>query len=78
MAKTDLKKVLAPLYDVGAKAKSNHIVEVPALRYLMVDGAGDPNTSPQYRDAISTLYPIAYWVKFAAKASGDDFGVMPL
>ena len=43
-----------------AKRGEFRIVEVPPLQYLMIDGAGDPNTSPAYRDAVSALFPVAY------------------
>ena len=44
----------------------------------MVDGAGDPNTSEEFQTATGALYAVAYTVKFLAKDSGSDFGVMPL
>ena len=44
------------------------VLEVPPLQYLMVDGAGDPNTAPEYAEAVSSLFPIAYTLKFAARA----------
>nr|WP_231979845.1 GyrI-like domain-containing protein [Tessaracoccus coleopterorum] len=49
------------------------------MRYLMVDGHGDPNTSPAYRDAIGALYPVAYKLKFISKRElGRDYVVPPL
>lgn len=55
------------------------IVQVPILRYLMVDGHGDPNTSQEFADAIATLYPVAYKLKFVSKQGlGKDYVVMPL
>lgn len=54
------------------------IVEVPDLRYLMIDGHGDPNTRA-FADAVSTLFPVAYAVKFASRRElGRDYVVMPL
>ena len=78
MDKIDLKKLYRELYNVGKKAVKPHFVDVPALQYVMVDGRGDPNTSEQYQNAIGALYGVAYTVKFVAKGSGSDFGVMPL
>jgi hypothetical protein len=43
-----------------AKRGEFRVVEVPPLRYLMVDGAGDPNTSTAFSDAVSALFPVAY------------------
>jgi hypothetical protein len=55
------------------------IVDVPDLQYLMIDGHGDPNTSPAFADATAALYPLAYRLKFASKRTlGRDYVVMPL
>ena len=55
------------------------LVDVPDLRYLMVDGHGDPNTSSEFTDAVEALYPVAYTLKFASKQDlGRDYVVMPL
>nr|WP_218857680.1 GyrI-like domain-containing protein [Leifsonia soli] len=55
------------------------LVTVPPLRYLMIDGHGDPNTSEQYRDALQTIFPLAYALKFLSKRELDrDYTVMPL
>lgn len=76
MIKVDYKKTL-DCY----KAKHNdfRIIEVPKMQYLMLDGHGDPNTSQEFKDAITTLYPVAYKLKFASKQElGKDYTVMPL
>jgi hypothetical protein len=74
--KTDFKREL-DCYQ--AKPSQFRIVEVPDLQYLMIDGHGDPNTSPVYADAIGALYPVAYKLKFASKKElGRDYVVMPL
>ena len=55
------------------------VVTVPPLQFLMVDGQGDPNTSLQYADALHTVYPVAYALKFLSKRElGRDYAVMPL
>ncbi|WP_261166013.1 GyrI-like domain-containing protein [Microbacterium sp. Marseille-Q6965] len=54
------------------------VVDVPPMRYLAVDGSGDPNSSARYREALETLYPVAYALKFASKAAGLDYVVPPL
>ena len=55
------------------------LVEVPPLRYLCLDGHGDPNSSPAYADAIQALYAVSYAAKFAIrKAGGVDFKVSAL
>lgn len=55
------------------------MVTVPPRPFLMVDGEGDPNTAPAYREAVETLYPLAYALRAAVKeATGDAYTVMPL
>ncbi|WP_341956507.1 GyrI-like domain-containing protein [Microbacterium sp. LWH13-1.2] len=62
-----------------AKRGEFRILEVPAMQYLMIDGAGDPNTAPAYADAVSALFPLAYTLKFESrKTLGVDTVVMPL
>jgi len=74
--KADLKRDV-PGY--GARSGVFSVIEVPPLQYLMIDGHGDPNTADAYRDAISTIYPLAYKLKFASKTELDrDYTVMPL
>ena len=74
--KLDLKKSLDAYQ---AKKGQFRILEVPDLQYLMIDGHGDPNTSPAFAEALETLYPVAYSLKFASKLTLDrDYVVMPL
>jgi hypothetical protein len=77
MEKIEYKKQLKEYY--SAKVGKPITVKVPKMNYLMIDGHGDPNTSQEYVDAIQTLYPVAYTIKFMIKKElGKDFGVMPL
>jgi len=78
MTKTDLKKTWTELYNPSAKVVS--IVDVPALSFLMIDGAGDPNTAPAYVEALEVLYGVSYTLKFTLKKRGEtpDYTVMPL
>lgn len=74
--KTDFKKELDAY---RATVREFRIVEVPDLQYLMIDGYGDPNTSPTFTHASEALYPLAYKLKFASKRElGRDYVVMPL
>jgi hypothetical protein len=75
MTKADLRKEIATY---AARRGTFDVVTVPPMRFLMVDGHGDPNTSPEYQDALTSLYPVAYKVKFLSKGEGRDYGVMPL
>ena len=55
------------------------LVEVPAMTFLKVEGHGDPNTAPEYKDAITALYGMSYALKFALKReAGLDYRVGPL
>ena len=54
------------------------VVEVPPLDYLTVDGHGDPNSAPAYRDAVTSLFPLAYALKALGRQLGHDHVVMPL
>ena len=74
--KIDLKKVLD---SYRARRGEFRVLDVPELRYLMVDGHGDPNTSSAYAAALEALYPVAYTLKFASKRElGRDYVVPPL
>lgn len=74
--KVDFKRTLD---HYRAKAGEFRLVEVPATRYLMIDGQGDPNTAPEYEQALQALYPVAYKLKFASKRElGRDYVVPPL
>ena len=49
------------------------------MQFLMADGHGDPNTAPEYAQAVEALYAVAYKVKFLSKnQAGRDYVVMPL
>lgn len=73
---TDFKKTLD---SYRAKQHEFRLLEVPDLQYLMVDGHGDPNTDPGFAQAVETLYPVAYTLKFVSKRElGRDYVVPPL
>lgn len=78
MQKIDFKKALKHLY----LPATNKVVqvEVPPMNYLMVDGAGDPNTEKSYQEAIEALFTLSYALKFMIKKGppARDYGVMPL
>lgn len=78
MSRVDHKKELSQFYK--ASAKNVYEVTVPPMAYLMIDGHGDPNTTPAYVEAVEALFSVSYTVKFALKRSTPsyDFVVMPL
>ncbi|HET6351058.1 MAG TPA: GyrI-like domain-containing protein [Coriobacteriia bacterium] len=76
MPALDLKKRFGSLYKPSAKVPV--LVDVPTLRFLMVDGEGDIG-GPTYQDAVQAIYGLAYPVKFEAKKRLDlAYPVMPL
>lgn len=75
--KIDLRKEWKHLYQPSKK--NPEIVDVPAMDFLMIDGAGDPNNNPAYQKAVSALFSLSYTIKFIIKKSqGVDYAVMPL
>lgn len=77
MTKTDIKKTRRELFS-PPKDRFVEIV-VPAMTFVKVDGAGDPNTAAVYRTAVEWLYGVSYAMKFAAKAAlKRDYVVPPL
>lgn len=77
MSKIDYKKELRHLYH--ATTKGAVVVDVPPMNFLMIDGVGDPNTTPHYQQAVEALFSVSYAVKFTVKKTqGVDYVVMPL
>ncbi|MEY2635423.1 MAG: hypothetical protein RIS75_1363 [Actinomycetota bacterium] len=75
--KTDFKVVYKELF--SPKAGKFVEVVVPPLKYLMIDGSGNPNTATEYVTAIEALYSISYTLKFFSKKELDrDYVVPPL
>ncbi|WP_316189547.1 GyrI-like domain-containing protein [Bradyrhizobium sp. SZCCHNS1054] len=77
MEKFDIKKARKSLY--VPPHNEFVMIEVPALNYFMVDGAGDPNNAPEYAAAIEALYAASYTLKFMSKeVMKRDYVVPPL
>ncbi|MGI6659294.1 MAG: GyrI-like domain-containing protein [Dethiobacteraceae bacterium] len=80
LAAFDFKKEYKDLY---LPTKKPMIVEVPQMRFIMVNGKGDPNTSALYKEAVEVLYGLSYTIKMSKKSSVQppgyfDFVVPPL
>ena len=74
--KTNFRKSLDSYH---ARSGEIRLLEVPPLRYLMIDGHGDPNSAPEYAEALQVLYPFAFALKFTSKeVLGRDYVVPPL
>lgn len=78
MKRVDHKEAYRGLYH--ASTRDIAIVDVPALRFLMIDGRGDPNTSAAYAKAVEALFAVSYAAKFIVKKGplAIDYKVMPL
>lgn len=75
--KIDFRKVLSAFYKASARAPATLVV--PEFNFLMIDGAGDPNRSPAFPEAVEALFSVSYAAKFMhRKATGVDYAVMPL
>jgi len=74
MKKIDLRKDLKHLY--APSAKKVEIVNVPELKFVMVDGRIEPGETPEtsqaFQDAIGALYGASYTLKFMSKLRDQD------
>jgi hypothetical protein len=74
MEKIDLKKQFKAAYKATTKPS---ILKIPPMKALMIDGMGDPKTSPEFRQDIEALYGLSYTMKFTLKKEqGLDWTVM--
>lgn len=76
MDRFELKKDYPALY--APRSRTWELLDVPPMLAIAVDGAGDPNTSPDYVEAVSALFSVAYAIKFAGKTDGREMVVGPL
>lgn len=80
MEKLDYKKQFKELYQPPTKPT---IIDVPEMIFFAVNGTGDPNTSPDYKEAMEILYGLSFTVKMS-KMNGTqpegyfDYVVAPL
>src|SRR4030065_623602 len=71
--KVDYKKLLKPLY--SPPRGGFHIVDVPEMNYLMVDGKGNPNTSADYQSSVEVLYTMSYGNKVRFESYNEGLSV---
>ena len=68
----DVKKDLRQFYLPPTRPT---IVEVPAMTFVMVDGAGDPNDEQgAYARAVQALYSLTYTIKMSPRAGSAVLG----
>jgi hypothetical protein len=75
---SDWRKDLKELYF----PPTSKVVEVmvPVLKFLTIEGQGDPNTSQDFQSAVGALYTLSYTLKFSLKKvdPSKDYKVGPL
>lgn len=76
----DFKKEYKELYLPKSKPI---IIDVPTMRFIMVDGKGDPNTSEFYKASVEVLYGLSYSIKMSKMSDNQpdgyfDYVVPPL
>jgi hypothetical protein len=77
MKKLDLRKEFKSL--LTPPSKNVVMVQVARYQFLMIDGRGDPNTSPLFQESIQALYALSYGLKFTLKKEkAVDYPVMPI
>lgn len=54
------------------------LATVPRMRFLALDGAGDPRVDAGFEAAVRTLYAVAYELKAELRLASLDLTVMPL
>lgn len=80
MTAVDYKKLEKQYYIPKTKPE---IIQIPKMKFLMVDGKGNPNTSKEYSESLEILYGLSYAIKMT-KMSGNtpegyfDYVVLPL
>ena len=68
MEKFDFKKEYKDFYMPKTEPS---IVTVPEIKFIAVRGKGDPNTSPEYKQAMEILYGLSFTIKMS-KMSGSQ------
>lgn len=67
----DFKKEYRDLYLPKQKPV---LIEVPEMKFFMIDGQGDPNTSKEYQEAVEVLYGLSYTIKMSKKGGSQPAG----
>lgn len=83
MERLDLRKKYRQFYQPSARKVE--VVDVPGLKFILLDGAIEPGetpgTSPAFQQAMMALYGVAYTLKFMSKLRKEnpiDYTVMAL
>ena len=76
MDKIDFRKQAPTLF--SPLADEFQLLKVPKLKFVKIDGKGDPNKAAAYKAALEWLYGVSFAMKFASKQEGRDYVVPPL
>lgn len=77
MQKIDFKKQLPEIYN--PKNIEFATINIPKMKFLKIDGKGNPNDSDEYQKTVEWLYSISYGIKFECKKKLEiDYVVPPL
>jgi hypothetical protein len=73
----DFRKQMAPFITARRDPK---MIRLPALKYLMATGRGDPAKGKEFREAVQALYTLIYILKFSGKPGSRqrEMPVLPL
>ena len=76
--KVDYKKDYKKLY----LPKNINILNIPKMKFIFIEGEGDPNNNKEFQDMMSALYGFSYTVKMSYKKDKPegyyDYTVFPL
>ncbi|MCL1791326.1 MAG: GyrI-like domain-containing protein [Peptococcaceae bacterium] len=64
MMPIDYKKTEKELYQ---PTTTPSVIDVPKMKFITIDGKGDPNTSEEYIVAVELLYGLSYAIKMGNK-----------
>jgi hypothetical protein len=67
----DFKKEYRDLYLPGDKPG---LVTVPAMNFIMLDGAGDPHSNDEFEQSVEVLYGLSYTIKMSKKKGSQPEG----
>lgn len=67
----DVKKEYKDLYLPKSEPM---LIEVPVMKFICIDGEGDPNGNPAFERAVEALYALSYTIKMSYKNGNEPTG----
>ena len=71
MEKMDYKKEYKDLY---MPKTTPMLIQVPAIKFIMIDGTGNPNTCEAYKNAMEIMYGLSYGIKMSKMGNNKPEG----